>query len=44
MTKKSKLYVTTGISPKKVNSKSRIGISKAVDKRWNFSINPEDYF
>ena len=44
MTKKSKLYVTTGICPKKVNSKPRIGISKAVDKKWNFSINPKNYF
>ena len=44
MTKKSKLYVTTGICPKKINSKPRIGISKAVDRRWNFSINPRDYF
>ncbi len=44
MTKKSKLYITTGISPRKINSKSRIGITKAIDKKWNFSINPKDYF
>ena len=44
MTKKSKLYITTGISPRKINSKPRIGITKAIDKKWNFSINPKDYF
>jgi len=44
MTKKSNLYITTGIKPKKVNAKSRIGISKATDKKWNYSINPKDYF
>jgi 3-methyladenine DNA glycosylase Mpg len=22
----------------------RVGISKAIDKEWNFSINPKDYF
>ena len=44
MTKKSKLYITTGISPRKINSEPRIGISKAVDKKWNFSVNPRDYF
>ena len=44
MTKKSKLYITTGISPRKINSKPRIGITKAIDKKWNFSINSKDYF
>ena len=44
MTKKSDLYITTGINPKKINIKPRIGILKAADKKWNFSINPKDYF
>ena len=44
MTKKSNLYITTGIFPKKIKISSRIGISKAIDKKWNFSINPKDYF
>ena len=29
---------------KKINRLPRIGISKAIDKKWNFSINPKDYF
>ena len=44
MTKKSNLYITKGIEPKKINIKPRVGISKAKDKKWNFSINPKDYF
>ena len=38
LTKKSKLYVTDGVKPKKITSSPRIGISKAVDKLWNFKI------
>tara|TARA_B100000029_G_scaffold212136_1_gene210132 strand:+ start:278 stop:844 length:567 start_codon:yes stop_codon:yes gene_type:complete len=44
MTKKSNLYITTGINPKKISVKPRIGISKATDKKWNFSVDPKDYF
>ena len=38
LTKKSKLYITEGLKPKKIISSPRIGISKAVDKLWNFKI------
>ena len=38
LTKKSKLYIAEGIKPKKITSSPRIGISKAVDKLWNFKI------
>jgi DNA-3-methyladenine glycosylase len=38
LTKKSKLYIVEGIKPKKITSSPRIGISKAVDKLWNFKI------
>jgi len=44
LTKKSKIYITTGINPKKIKASPRIGISRATDKKWNFSINPKDYF
>ena len=44
LTKKSKIYITTGINPKRIKATPRIGISKAIDKKWNFSINPKDYF
>ena len=32
------------IKPKKIKTGSRIGISKGLEKMWNFSINPKDYF
>jgi DNA-3-methyladenine glycosylase len=38
LTKKSKLYIVEGVKPKKITSSPRIGISKAVDKLWNFKI------
>ncbi len=38
LTKKSELYIAEGIKPKKITSSPRIGISKAVDKLWNFKI------
>ena len=38
ITKKSKLYITEGIKPKKIITSPRIGISKATDKLWNFKI------
>ncbi len=44
LTKKSELYISEGIMPKKINQKSRIGISQGMEKQWNFSINIKDYF
>ncbi|MDA0755868.1 MAG: DNA-3-methyladenine glycosylase [Crenarchaeota archaeon] len=44
LTKKSSIYISEGIIPKKIKKLPRIGISKAIDKKWNFSINSEDYF
>ena len=38
LTKKSKLYITEGIKSKKIITSQRIGITKAVDKMWNFKI------
>ena len=44
LTKKSELYIREGIRPKKIHQKSRVGISKGLEKQWNFSINMKDYF
>jgi DNA-3-methyladenine glycosylase len=44
LTKKSSIYISEGITPKKIKKLPRVGISKAIDKEWNFSINPKDYF
>lgn len=38
LTKKSKIYIAEGMKPKKITSSPRIGISKAVDRLWNFKI------
>lgn len=38
LTKKSELYISEGINPKKIISSPRIGITKAIDKKWNFKI------
>jgi len=38
LTKKSKLYISEGIKPKKINASQRIGIREATDKLWNFKI------
>lgn len=38
LTKKSKLYITEGIKAEKITSSQRIGITKAIDKLWNFKI------
>jgi DNA-3-methyladenine glycosylase len=38
LTKKSTLYITEGIKPKKVWASPRIGIKEATDKLWNFKI------
>ena len=43
LTKKSKLYISDGIKIKKITQKSRIGISKGLDKQWNFSFPIKDY-
>ena len=44
LTKKSELYISDGIKIKKTTKKPRIGISKGLDKHWNFSFNTNDYF
>jgi len=36
--KSSNLYLTNGISKYKITSSSRIGINKAIEKKWNFRI------
>ena len=38
LTKKSKLYISDGIKPKKISASPRIGIKDATDKLWNFKI------
>ena len=38
LTKKSELYITEGVKPNKITASPRIGITKAVDKMWNFKI------
>ena len=45
LTKASELYVTDGFDVKRsaIKSRSRIGIQKAIDNLWNFSV-PENYF
>ena len=37
LTKKSPVFITDGIRPKKILKKSRIGITKGTEKLWNFS-------
>jgi len=44
LTKKSSLSITDGIKVKKTIQKPRIGISKGLDKKWNFSFNIKDHF
>ena len=44
ITKKSLIYIKDGIKPKRIKTGPRIGISKGLDKKWNFSINTKDYF
>ena len=44
LTKYSSLYIIHGLKTKKIHSKSRIGISRGLDKKWNFSIDTCDYF
>ncbi|MCV0430326.1 DNA-3-methyladenine glycosylase [Nitrosopumilus sp.] len=38
LTKKSELYISEGINPTKITATPRVGITKAVDKLWNFKI------
>ena len=38
LTKKSKLYISEGIKPKKIIVSPRVGIKEATDKLWNFKI------
>jgi len=38
LTKKSKLYISDGIKPAKINTSTRIGIRNATNKLWNFKI------
>ena len=44
LTKYSPLYIIDGLKTKKIHRKSRIGISRGLDKKWNFSIDICDYF
>ena len=44
VTKNSSIYISEGISIKKIKKLPRVGISKAKEKEWNFSINSKDYF
>ena len=44
LTKKSSIYISEGIIPKKIKKLPRIGITKGIDKKWNFSIKSKDYF
>ena len=44
MTKNSSIYISEGISVKGIRKLPRVGISKAKEKEWNFSIDPKDYF
>ena len=43
LTKKTGLYISDGMKISKTIQKSRIGISKGLDKHWNFSFNVNDY-
>jgi len=38
LTKKSELYITDGIKPRKITRSPRVGIRKATDKLWNFKM------
>jgi DNA-3-methyladenine glycosylase len=44
LTKYLSLYITDGIKIKKIHKKPRIGISRGLDKKWNFGIDLLDYF
>ena len=43
LTKKSELYISEGIKPKRIYQKSRVGISKGLEKQWNFSMDITDH-
>jgi DNA-3-methyladenine glycosylase len=38
LTRKSTLYITDGVKPKKIEASPRIGIRDATEKLWNFKI------
>ena len=38
LTKNSKLFITEGMTPKKISASPRVGIREATDKLWNFKI------
>ena len=44
LTKKPGLFISDGIKIKKTIQKSRIGISKGLDKYWNFSFDVKNHF
>ena len=44
ITKKPGLYINDGIKIKKIIQKPRIGISRGLEKHWNFSFDVRDYF
>ena len=44
LTKKAELYISEGIKVKKIMQKSRIGISRGLDKKWNFTFDVKNYF
>ena len=44
VTKNSSIYISEGISIRKIKKLPRVGISKAKEKEWNVSINSKDYF
>ena len=43
ITKKPGLYIKDGIRIKKIIQKPRIGISRGLEKHWNFSFDIRDY-
>ena len=43
ITKKPGLYINDGIKIKKIIQKPRIGISRGLEKHWNFSFDIRDY-
>ena len=44
LTKKAELYISEGIKVKKIMQRSRIGISRGLDKKWNFTFDTKNYF
>ena len=44
LTKEEGLYISDGMNIGKTIQKSRIGISKGLDKYWNFSFDVKNHF